>query len=126
MTRREKKERIIPKQNKGLIAGICSCQLTMVLSLVAFIYLSVAIYMPSLRAFKAGFETTPVTCQTVETVMINNCSWASCGEWCLTKTTGFCPQIHVTVRRNGTDMLLKNCSRISKSSCPPVSNIKNF
>ncbi|KAK6641318.1 hypothetical protein RUM44_013027 [Polyplax serrata] len=120
MPRRNESERIIPKQNKTLIAGICCCQLTVVLSLVAFIYLSVAIYMPSFRAFKSGFEPIPVTCQTVETVMVNNCSWASCGEWCLTKTTGFCPQIYVTVRRNGTDMVLENCSRMSKSSCPPA------
>lgn len=120
MTRRKNKERLIPKQNKLLIAGICCCQLTVVLSLVAIIYLSVAIYMPSFRAFKSGFETTPVMCQTIKTVMINNCSWASCGEWCLTKTTGFCPQIHVIVRRNGTDLTMKNCTSVARSSCPPV------
>ncbi|KAL0275433.1 UNVERIFIED_CONTAM: hypothetical protein PYX00_003281 [Menopon gallinae] len=117
MTHQKYKERLIPKQNKGLIGGICLCQLTVVLSLVAFIYLSVAIYIPSYRAFNAGFDPTPVMCQTVETTMINNCSWASCGEWCLTKTTGFCPQIQVTVRRNGTNMEMKNCSRLNTYAC---------
>lgn len=122
MTHQKYKERlpVIPQQNKAIILGICLCQMTVVLSLVAFIYLSVAIYMPSHKAFNSGFDATPVTCQTTETVMINNCSWASCGEWCLTKTTGFCPQIHVTVRKNGTDIMMENCTRISNYACPQV------
>lgn len=126
MTHQKYKERLIPKQNKGLIGGICLCQLTVVLSLVAFIYLSVAIYIPSYRAFNAGFDPTPVMCQTVETTMINNCSWASCGEWCLTKTTGFCPQIQVTVRRNGTNLEMKNCSRLNTYACLQVSKSSKY
>lgn len=61
-------------------------------------------------------------CQTVNMTMDNTyCNWASCGEWCLTKTSGFCPQIHATSRRNGTDIQLENCTRITTISCPQVS-----
>ncbi|XP_015594490.1 uncharacterized protein LOC107267381 isoform X2 [Cephus cinctus] len=59
-------------------------------------------------------------CQTVNTTLVNYCAWASCGEWCLTKTTGFCPQIHATVRRNGTDVHFENCTKITSMSCPQV------
>lgn len=72
------------------------------------------------RAFQSGFESQPVMCQTINTTMANNCPWASCGEWCLTKTSGFCPQIHAIVRRNGTDILLENCTRITTTACPQV------
>lgn len=75
--------------------------------------------MPSHRAFNSGFETVPVTCQSWNTTMQNNCNWASCGEWCLTKTSGFCPQIHVTVRRNGTDVIFEDCTTVTTISCPP-------
>lgn len=109
-----------PQQNKAIILGICLCQLTVVLSIVSFIYLSVAIYMPSHRAFNSGFESDPVTCQTTELKMAINCSWASCGEWCLTKTSGFCPQIYTNVRRNASDIVLENCSRLNTNSCPQV------
>lgn len=72
------------------------------------------------RAFQSGFESQPVMCQTINTTMANNCPWASCGEWCLTKTSGFCPQIHAIVRRNGTDIMLENCTRITTTACPQV------
>lgn len=51
-----------------------------------------------------------------------NCSWATCNEWCLTKTGGFCPQINATARRNGTDVIFDVCnnSRTSNTSCPQV------
>lgn len=61
-------------------------------------------------------------CQTINTIIANNCPWASCGEWCLTKTGGFCTQIHATVRRNGTDIQLENCTRIATTACPQVLN----
>lgn len=73
------------------------------------------------RAFHAGIDPDPVMCQTVNTTFTNNCGWASCGEWCLTRTTGFCPQIHATVRRNGTDIVFENCTKFSTISCPKVS-----
>lgn len=74
------------------------------------------------RAFQSGFELEPVMCQTINTYFDKNyCPWVSCGEWCLTKTSGFCPQIHATSRRNGTDIQLENCTRITTTSCPEVS-----
>lgn len=144
MGRRKNKPRLIPEQDKRICGSICLCQLTIVLSCVSIVYLSVAIYLPSYkykatptrlwdfdfflltpvccsyRAFQSGFEATPVMCQTVNTTIANNCPWASCGEWCLTKTGGFCTQIHATVRRNGTDIQLENCTRIATTACPQV------
>ncbi|XP_014224009.1 uncharacterized protein LOC106650494 [Trichogramma pretiosum] len=117
---RKYKPRSIPEQDRKLCGSICICQFTIVISCVALVYLSVAIYVPSHRAFHAGFEIDPVMCQTVNTTMVNNCAWASCGEWCLTKTTGFCPQIHATVRRNGTDLIFENCTRSASVACPMV------
>ncbi|XP_037025396.1 uncharacterized protein LOC119066835 [Bradysia coprophila] len=120
MGRRKNKPRLIPEQDKRICGSICLCQLTIVLSCVSIVYLSVAIYLPSYKAFQSGFEDTPVMCQTVNTTIANNCPWASCGEWCLTKTGGFCTQIHATVRRNGTDIQLENCTRIATTGCPQV------
>lgn len=117
---RKYKPRMIPEQDRRICGSICFCQLTVVASCVALVYLTVVIYLPSHRAFTSGIDPVPVMCQTVDTVMINNCAWASCGEWCLTKTTGFCPQIHVLVRRNGTDLLFDNCTDIVSVNCPKV------
>lgn len=72
------------------------------------------------RAFHAGIEPEPVMCQTVNSTLVNNCNWASCGEWCLTKTSGFCPQIFSTARRNGSDLDFENCSRVANIYCPMV------
>lgn len=116
---------MIPQQDKRICGSICFCQLIVVFSCVSLIYLTVAIYIPSYRAFKSGFETRPVMCQTINTSMLNNCSWASCGEWCLTKTSGFCPQIHVTTRQNGTNLILQNCTEFTSVSCPDV-DIRNM
>lgn len=117
---RKCKPRKIPDQDRRICGSICFCQLTVVMSCVALVYLTVAIYMPSHRAFKSGIEPQAVMCQTVSTNLVNNCNWASCGEWCLTKTSGFCPQIHVTVRRNGTDVQWQGCRNLNLISCPPV------
>lgn len=126
MARKNKcKPRIIPQQDKRICGCICFCQLIVVFSCVSLIYLTVAIYIPSYRAFQSGYEERPVMCQTVNTSMLNNCSWASCGEWCLTKTSGFCPQIHATVRQNGTRVQFLNCTGFRTSFCPPV-NMDNL
>ena len=117
---------VIPEQDRRICGSICFCQLTVVTSCVALVYLTVAIYIPSHKAFKSGIEPVPVTCQTVETLEPKACPWASCGEWCLTKTSGFCPQIHVAARRNGTDIQLGNCSRLHNIACPPVSLLHNI
>ena len=49
MGRRKDKPRIIPEQDTRICRAICLCQLTMVLSCVSIVYLSVAIYSPSLK-----------------------------------------------------------------------------
>ncbi|XP_024886236.1 uncharacterized protein LOC112463845 [Temnothorax curvispinosus] len=115
---RKQKRRLIPEQDRKICGSICFFQFTFVISCVALVYLSVAIYAPSYRAFHVGIEPEPVMCQTVNASMVNNCGWASCGEWCLTKTSGFCPQYHATVRRNGTDVTFENCTKFSSMACP--------
>jgi len=125
--RRDKnKPRLIPEQDKKICGTICICQMTIVLSCVSFVYLSVAIYVPSHKAFNIGMNPNPVMCQTINSSLSKNCSWASCGEWCLTKTTGFCPQIYVNVRQNGTNLAFENCTRMNSVSCPPVRDIQSF
>ena len=46
---RKDKPRLIPEQDKRICGSICVCQLTVVLSCVAIVYLSVAVYSPSLK-----------------------------------------------------------------------------
>ncbi|GJQ67123.1 hypothetical protein Trydic_g21986 [Trypoxylus dichotomus] len=121
MARKNKcKDRLIPRQDRRICGSICFCQLIVVFSSVSLIYLTVAIYIPSYRAFHSGFEEIPVMCQTINTSMINNCSWASCGEWCLTKTSGFCPQIQVTTRRNGTELQLQVYNTLYMANCKKI------
>nr|XP_003706361.1 PREDICTED: uncharacterized protein LOC100878008 [Megachile rotundata] len=117
---RKHKRRLIPEQDRRICGSICFCQFTIVISCVALVYLSVAIYMPSHRAFHAGIDPDPVMCQTIDTTLATNCGWASCGEWCLTRTTGFCPQIQATVRRNGTNIVFENCTKFNSIACPQV------
>ncbi|XP_049807077.1 uncharacterized protein LOC126249465 [Schistocerca nitens] len=118
---RKKKPRVIPEQDRRICGSICLCQLTVVASCVAIVYLTVVVYLPSHRVFKSSINPVPVMCHTAETIMMKtNCPWASCGEWCLTRTTGFCPQIHVMVRRNGTEILFQDCMNIHNVDCPQV------
>ncbi|XP_054271867.1 uncharacterized protein LOC128992353 [Macrosteles quadrilineatus] len=120
--RRQDKPRLIPEQDKRICGFVCLCQLTIVLSCVSLVYLTVAVYMPSHKAFNSGMQPVPVMCQAVNTSLVNNCDWASCGEWCLTKTSGFCPQIHVTTRHNGTKIQVTGCRGLKQVSCPPVNS----
>ena len=96
---------------KRVCFTICICQLTAVLSCVSIVYLTVAVYTPSYRALSSGFTENPVMCTTVENRSVPSCedSWSSCGEWCLSKSSGSCTQIYVDVRVNGTNILLEEC-----------------
>ncbi|XP_029158925.1 uncharacterized protein LOC114931128 isoform X1 [Nylanderia fulva] len=125
---RKQKRRMIPEQDRRICGSICFFQFTFVISCVALVYLGVAIYAPSYRAFHIGIEPDPVMCQTVNATMVNNCGWASCGEWCLTKTSGYCAQLHATVRRNGTDVLFENCTKFNTIACPEanMSTMKKY
>ncbi|XP_074099350.1 tipE homolog 3 phospholipid transfer protein [Cotesia typhae] len=108
---------VIPPQDGRICGTICICQMTAVLSSVALVYLTVAIYMPSTRAFSSGISPVPAMCTTIRTINADNCSWGSCGEWCLSKTSGPCTQIHVNLRNNGSTILLGNCTNITNKTC---------
>ncbi|KAF7994075.1 hypothetical protein HCN44_011344 [Aphidius gifuensis] len=108
---------VIPPQDGRICGTICLCQMTVVLSSVALVYLTVAVYMPSTRAFASGITPVPVMCTTIRTVMADTCDWGSCGEWCLSKTSGSCAQIHVNLRKNGTTILLGNCTNTTNKTC---------
>lgn len=108
---------IIPPQDTRICGTICICQMTAVLSCVALVYLTVAIYVPSLRAFESGINETPVMCQTTRAVTRDACEWGSCGEWCLSKTSGACIQIYVNLRRKGITLELINCTNTANKTC---------
>ncbi|CAD7083348.1 unnamed protein product [Hermetia illucens] len=108
---------IVPPQDNRICGTICLCQMTLVLSSVAIVYLTVAIYMPSTRAFKSGIDETPVMCTTTRAVNKDNCEWGSCGEWCLSKTSGACMQIYVNLRNNGTNVIFQNCTNSANKTC---------
>lgn len=108
---------VVPPQDTKICGTICICQMTAVLSSVALVYLTVAIYMPSSRAMSSGISEVPVMCTTIRAANIDNCDWGSCGEWCLSKTSGPCIQIYVNLRRNGSTILLANCTNTTNKTC---------
>ncbi|XP_063238314.1 uncharacterized protein LOC134539892 [Bacillus rossius redtenbacheri] len=108
---------IIPPQDNRICGTICVCQMTAVLSSVALVYLTVAVYMPTLRAFQSGVSEVPAMCTTTRAWHRDACDWATCGEWCLSKSSGACVQIYVNLRRNGTDMLFQNCTNTATKVC---------
>ncbi|CAH0561900.1 unnamed protein product [Brassicogethes aeneus] len=108
---------IIPPQDTKICGTICLCQMTLVLSSVAIVYLTVAIYVPSTRAMKSGITENPVMCTTTRAVLVETCDWGSCGEWCLSKTSGSCMQIFVNLRQNGSNLLMANCTNIAQKFC---------
>lgn len=108
---------VVPPQDQRICGTICICQMTLVLSSVALVYLTVAIYMPSTRAFKSGIAETPIMCTTTRAVNRDNCEWGSCGEWCLSKTSGACIQIYVNLRNNGSSLTFANCSNSANKTC---------
>lgn len=91
--------------------------MTLVLSSVALVYLTVAIYMPSTRAFQSGINEVPVMCTTTRAVNKDGCEWGSCGEWCLSKTSGACIQIFVNLRNNGSSITFANCTNSANKTC---------
>lgn len=108
---------VIPPQDTRICGTICMCQMTLVLSSVALVYLTVAIYTPSMRAFKSGITEVPAMCTTTRAVTKDNCDWGSCGEWCLSKTSGACIQIYVNLRNNGSNLLFANCTNTANKTC---------
>lgn len=108
---------VVPPQNTKICGTICMCQMTAVLSCVALVYLSVAIYMPYMRATSSGMAPHPIMCTTTRAVTTDSCDWGSCGEWCLSKTSGSCVQIYVNLRRNGSTIHLANCTNTANKTC---------
>jgi hypothetical protein len=41
----------------------------------------------------------------------------SCAEWCLSKPSGACIQIYVNLRKNGSSLLLGNCTNPANKTC---------
>jgi len=111
---------------KRICYTICICQLTAVLSCVSIVYLTVAIYSPSYKTLTSDFLEDPVMCTTVSNKTIANCevngtaSWSSCGEWCLSKSSGSCTQIRVDVRKNGSNIRLEECENTDVKFCDGI------
>lgn len=80
-----KENLIIPAQDNRICGTICICQMTLVLSVVAIVYLTVAVYIPTHKIFNAGIELEPVMCETIQSSPKKVCNWTSCVEWCLSK-----------------------------------------
>ncbi|XP_065222895.1 uncharacterized protein LOC135847351 isoform X1 [Planococcus citri] len=121
-------ELVVPPQDHRICGTICVCQMTAILSSVAIVYLSVAIYFPSFRAFYSGIIEDPVMCSTSKVVTVDKCNWGSCGEWCLSKTSGSCVQIYVNLRQNGTTLDFQNCTNSYNKTCYGIDqdNVKRY
>lgn len=135
---------IIPKQDNRICGTICVCQMTLVLSCVAIVYLTVAIYVPANNIFNAGVLPDPAMCVTTRSVQKDLCNWTSCSEWCLSKViqsskfkkiiftlrvifqgSGACQQIMVNLRYNGSQITFNNCSSSLNKTCYSEST-KNY
>ncbi|XP_042234668.1 uncharacterized protein LOC121874550 isoform X2 [Homarus americanus] len=108
---------------KQICFSICICQMIAILSGVSLLYLAVIVIIPSKNELAMGFNTTPIMCTTVEakdlaagTTKIP-CKWSTCGEWCLSKGSGTCMQIHVMVRNNGSKVNFRDCVDIADENC---------
>ncbi|KAK8737378.1 hypothetical protein OTU49_004453 [Cherax quadricarinatus] len=108
---------------KQICLGICVCQLVAILSGVSLLYLAVIVIIPSKDELGMGFHRTPIMCTTVEAKDIASgskklsCDWSTCGEWCLSKGSGKCMQIHVMVRNNGSKVNFRDCVDIADDNC---------
>lgn len=123
MPRKKKQEqetRLIPEQDGRICGTICLCQGVLVLSCVAIVYLTVAVYVPTWKAHTGKISETPVMCTTLTTRILNGS--ASCSEWCLSKGgAGLTQQIFVHLRRNGTALTFENCTMVYDKECGKMS-----
>lgn len=117
--KKTKTETLIPKQDKRICTTICICQMCLVFSCVAIVYLSVAVYMPTLRAYRLEIDD-PVMCTTIRVDEGSNHS--SCSEWCLSKGSGGSKnrQIYVHLRENGSEIIFDECINHDIYSCQPI------
>lgn len=118
--KKEQETRLIPEQDNRICGTICLCQGILILSCVAIVYLTVAVYVPTYKAHTGKISETPVMCTTLTTRVLNGS--ASCSEWCLSKGgVGLTKQIFVHMRTNGTQLTFENCSMVYDKECKTVS-----
>ena len=152
MAKRPVKKPEYPEESR--ICGLIFIfQLIAVLSAVSIVYLTVATYVPSIKAIASTFEEAPVNIclnkgfilitlfssspimypyyycyyshkytqvictTTLADDSVENCTWLSCFEWCLTKSSGLCMQIWVSVRQNGSELAFDQCQDRVEKSC---------
>ena len=112
---------MMSSRERVICGSLCLCLALAVLSAVAMVYLTVIIYIPSQKEMMSGIGELSVMCTTVERRKIHSdieeCRWASCSEWCLSKGGGDCTQLIVNVRANGTDVELEGCDPASEKEC---------
>jgi len=87
-------------------------ELAAVWSMVALIYNTFTVYLPTAAEREEGLLETPVMCQTTRFVESNECSWWSCMEWCLSSTQppDECIHVYTSVRDYGSNVRLTGCS----------------
>ena len=102
---------------KAVCCTICLCLAVAVLSSVSLVYLTFMVYLPAKKELLSGLLNTTVMCTTEERVVTDNCTWASCWEWCLSKPST-CVHLHASVRRNGSSVTWHGCSGMRDTVCP--------
>lgn len=106
------------REESRICGVIFICQLVAVLSAVSLVYLSVASYIPSIRAIASSYEENAVMCTTVfADDSVENCTAFTCFEWCLSKPSGLGMQIHVAVRNNGSELAFQQCENRVEKMC---------
>ena len=101
---------------KVVCCTLCLCMAVAVLSSCSLVYLTFIVYLPAQKELMSGLLDRPVMCTTEERVETDDCEWASCWEWCLSKPST-CTHINVSVRRNGSEVVWRDCSPISDTVC---------
>ena len=101
---------------KVVCCTLCLCMAVAVLSSCSLVYLTFIVYLPAQKELMSGLLDRPVMCTTEERKETDECEWASCWEWCLSKPST-CTHINVSVRRNGSDVAWRDCSPISDTVC---------
>ncbi|XP_023343289.1 uncharacterized protein LOC111712793 isoform X2 [Eurytemora carolleeae] len=86
-------------------------ELAAVWSMVALIYNTFMVYLPTAREKEEGLLLNPVMCQTSRYVESHECSWWSCMEWCLSSTQppDSCIHVYTSVRNHGSNIRLNGC-----------------
>ena len=103
---------------------LCMCMAVAVFSSVALVYLTALVYVPAKREIQSGLSHVPAMCTTIERLETDDCDWYSCGEWCLSKSS-HCVKLWAQVRKNGTDVLLQQCTNHDVASAAAAAILRN-